>query len=135
LLGVTAGAEEGEEALGVPAGAEVEEGDEEEGDEVLRVGAVAVDGVLGVTAGAEVEEGEEEEGEVGEEEEERDVLGAAAVDGLLSKGEEEEGDTVGVVPIGENGAGVTAGAAVTYALGVPVVYVTFFTTPKNSLEK
>jgi hypothetical protein len=105
--------EEGEEALGVGAVAvdgvldvyagaeEMEEvGEvEEEGD---GVGAVAVDGVLDVTAGAAEEEGE-------------DTLsvGAVAVDGVLSEGEEEEGETVGVVTIGEDVAGATAGAAVT----------------------
>ena len=60
---------------------EMEGEEEEEGDEALGVGAVAVDGVLGVTAG------------------------------------------------------VTAGAAVTDELGVPVVYVTFFTTFMYSLAK
>ena len=75
--------EEGEEALGVTAGAFEMDGEEEEeeGEDTLGVGAVAVDGVLGVTAG------------------------------------------------------VTAGAAVTDELGVPVVYVTFFTTFMYSLAK
>ena len=96
--------EEGDEALGVTAGALEMEGEEEEGVEALGVGAVAVDGVLGVTAGAEEKE---EDGE--------DTLGVGdvAVDGVL-----------GVT------AGATAGAAVTDELGVPVVYVTFFTTSK-----
>jgi hypothetical protein len=52
LLDVNAGAEEmeeGDEALGVTAGALEMEEMEEEGD---GVGAVAVDGVLDVTAGA-----------------------------------------------------------------------------------
>ena len=84
---------------------EMEGEEEEEGDEALGVGAVAVDGVLGVTAGA-VEEEEDCEGEALR-------VGAVAVDGVL-----------GVA------AGVTAGAAVTDELGVPVAYVTFFTTPK-----
>ena len=106
-----------------PVVEDVEGALEMEGEEALGAGAVAVDGVLGVTAGAEEEE-EEEEGEEG------DGVGAVAVDGRLSEEEEEEeeGETVGVVPIGEDGAGVTAGAAVTDVLGVPVVYVTFFTT-------
>ena len=103
MLDANAGAEEmeeGDEALGVTAGAlEIEEV-EEEGD---GVGAVAVDGVLDVTAGAE----EEEEGD------ESLGVGAVAVDGVLSEGEEEEGETVGVVTIGEDDAGATAGAAVT----------------------
>ena len=45
-------------------------------------------------------------------------VGAVAVDGVL-----------GVT------AGVTAGAAVTNKLGVPVVYVTFFTTSMIELDK
>ena len=53
----------------------------------------------------------ETEGEEGEEGDEALGVGAVAVDGVL-----------GVT------AGVTAGAAVTDELGVPVVYVTFFTT-------
>ena len=84
-----------------------------------------MDGAPGATAGTVVEEGEEEEEEG---EEERDGLGAVAVDGVLSDREEEKGEIVGIAPIGEDGAGVTAGAAVTNALGVPLVYVTFFTT-------
>ena len=81
--------------------------------------------MLGVNAGAEeMEEGEEARGvtagaeEMEEVEEEGDGVGAVAVDGVL-----------GVT------AGVTAGAAVTDELGVPVVYVTFFTTFMYSLAK
>ena len=65
-----------------------------------------VDEALGVTAGALEMEGEEVEDALG--------VGAVAVDGVLD---------------------VTAGAAVTDELGVPVVYVTFFTTSVESLEK
>jgi hypothetical protein len=98
--------EEGDDALGVTAGAFEMEGEDED---ALGVGAVAVDGVLGVTAG------EEEEGEEGE-----DALdvGAVAVDGVL-----------------DVTAGVTEGAAVTDELGVPVEYVTFFTTSVQMEEK
>ena len=78
-------------------------------------GAVNLDGALGVTAGAEEEE---IEGEAGEEGDEALGVGAVAVDGLL-----------GVA------AGVTAEAAVTDELGVPVEYVTFFTTLCWSSEK
>ena len=59
----------------------------------------------------DVEGALEMEGEVGEEGEDALGVGTVAVDGVL-----------GVT------AGVTAGAAVTDELGVPVVYVTFFTT-------
>ena len=69
-----------------------------------------VDEALGVTAGALEMEGEEGEDALG--------VGAVAVDGVL-----------------DVTAGVTAGAAVTDELGVPVVYVTFLTTSIESLEK
>ena len=71
--------------------------------------------MLDVNAGAEEMEVEEEEG---------DGVEAVAVGGVLS-----EGETVGLILIGEDDAGATAGAAVIDVLGVPVVYVTFFTTP------
>jgi hypothetical protein len=77
-------------------------------------GALETEGdeALGVTAGTLeiVTEGEEGDEALG--------VGAVAADGVL-----------GVT------AGVTAGAAVTDELGVPVVYVTFFTTPMIELEK
>ena len=60
------------------------------------------------------------------------------MDGVLSEGkkeEEVEGDAVGVVADGEDDSGVTEGAGVANELGVPVEYVTFFTTSSRSLEK
>jgi hypothetical protein len=107
---VAAGAEEeGEDALGVTAGAFETEGEEEKGEDAL-----------GVTAGALETEGEEEEGD--------DALGVTA-GALETEGEEGE-DTLGVGAVRVDGARVTVGASVTDALGDPAVYVTFLTTPR-----
>ena len=62
------------------------------------------------------------------------------MEGALEMEGDEAEDTLGVGADAVDGvlgvtAGVTAGAAVTDELGVPVVYVTFFTTFNQSREK
>jgi hypothetical protein len=126
-LGIAAGAEEEEEedALGVTAGAE-EEG--EKGEDALGVteGALVTeeevgDDALGVTAGAVVTE--EEEGE--------DTPGFTK--GALDLTYRE--NILGVGAIEVDGACVAVGAGVTDALGDPSVYVTFLTTACSVSQK
>jgi hypothetical protein len=62
------------------------------------------------------------------------------VEGALETEGEEGDEALGVGAVIVDGvlgvtAGVTAGAAVTDEVDVPVVYVTFFTTPMIEVEK
>ena len=132
-LGVAAGAEEeeeGEDALGVSAGAE----EEEEGEDALGVAAGAEEeeeeDALGVTAGAF--ETEEEEGE--------NALGVTAgalvtgfTKGALDLTYRENIPGVGADEV--DGARVTVGAGVPDALGDPAVHATFLTTPSPVSQK
>jgi hypothetical protein len=123
-LGVAAGAEEeeeGEDALGVTAGAE------EEGEDALGVTAGALeteeevgDDALGVTAGALVteEEGEDAPGFT------KGALDLTYRENILGVGADEV-----------DGARVTMGAGVTDALGDPAEYVTFLTTSSSVSQK
>ena len=70
----------------------------------------------------DVEGALEMEGEEGD-----DALGVTAGAFEMEGEEEDEGDVAADGVLGVT-AGVTAGAAVSDELGVPVVYVTFFTT-------
>jgi hypothetical protein len=115
--------EEGDEALGVAAGAE----EEEEGEDALGVTAGALeteeevgDDALGVTAGALVteEEGEDAPGFT------KGALDLTYRENILGVGADEV-----------DGARVTMGAGVTDALGDPAEYVTFLTTSSSVSQK
>ena len=140
--------EEGDEALGVAAGAE----EEEEGEDALGVSAGAEEeeegeDALGVAAGAEEEE-EEEEDALGvtagafetEEEEGENALGVTAgalvtgfTKGALDLTYRENIPGVGADEV--DGARVTVGAGVPDALGDPAVHATFLTTPSPVSQK